>query len=169
MATYLPKNAEALELYTKLQLAAHPECTGWFAEVYRSSLSVHRSDEKRTALSSIYFLHDGARLGHWRELKSDELFVWLQGAPLEVAIISPDGDLKQTVLGNFMSDRRADTFQITMPAGHVFATRVLDSDSYALTVCAVAPAWTMDDFKASNEADMIARFPAHSDVIKRYF
>uniref|UniRef100_A0A914VFR7 DUF985 domain-containing protein n=1 Tax=Plectus sambesii TaxID=2011161 RepID=A0A914VFR7_9BILA len=163
MATYLPKNAEALELYKKLQLAAHPECTGWFVEVYRSSLPVLRSEETRTALSSIHFLHDGARPGHWRELKSDELFVWQQGSSLQISIISPDGHLKELVIGNILTDSRAHEYQVAMPANHVFATRVLDSSSYTLTACVVAPAWTMDDFKSCDEAEMLARFPQHAE------
>uniref|UniRef100_A0A914X4P1 DUF985 domain-containing protein n=1 Tax=Plectus sambesii TaxID=2011161 RepID=A0A914X4P1_9BILA len=165
----LPKNADARKLCETLNLAARTESKGWMAQAFISTLNVNRDGDARFGMSSKYSLHEGRHQGRWRRLKSDEMFVYLKGTPLEVHIISPTGELKRVVIGDPLADQRADGFQASMPAGHTFVTRTVDDDSYILMLCAVSPAFDAQDYCEVTQEEMIQKFPQHKDLINDFY
>src|SRR3954471_2980184 len=73
------------QLIEQLQLQAHPE-GGWYREVFRSTGQVMPQDGRpaRSALTSIYFLLEATQHSRWHRVLSDEVWVHLEGAPLEL-------------------------------------------------------------------------------------
>jgi predicted cupin superfamily sugar epimerase len=137
-----------------LGLEPHPE-GGWFRETWRSGVSVRPAgyDGPRSAATAIYFLLCPAERSRWHVVRSDELWLWHSGGPLElrlggdgaepgeaggaVVMLGPDvagGQRPQAVVPG-------GTWQCAAPAG---AEAVLVS-------CVVAPGFDYADFRLRDE------------------
>ena len=139
-------DTSATTLRQKLQLAAHPE-GGWYREVFRSSDGVQPADGRgeRASLTSIYFLLETGERSRWHAVASDEVWVHLQGDPLELwSWQAPDGVPAQTVLGPLPGGH---TPQQVVPAGHWQAAEpAAGAAGYALVACVVGPGFDFADF-----------------------
>src|SRR5437764_15117196 len=74
-------------LAEQLDLARHPE-GGWFRQTWRSPVSFTPEGYPgpRNAATAIYFaLHPGERSA-WHVVRSDELWLWHAGGPLELRL-----------------------------------------------------------------------------------
>ena len=72
-------------LAQRLDLEPHPE-GGWFRQTWRSAVSFEPAGYggPRRAATAIYFLlHPGER-SRWHVVRSDELWLWHSGGPLEL-------------------------------------------------------------------------------------
>jgi aminoglycoside 3-N-acetyltransferase len=81
VATSRPPLAE------RLDMTAHPE-GGWFRETWRSAVTFAPDgyDGPRSTATAIYFLlHPGER-SRWHVVRSDELWFWHWGGPLELRL-----------------------------------------------------------------------------------
>jgi predicted cupin superfamily sugar epimerase len=148
------------ELVDKLKLQPHPE-RGYFGEVFRSAASVVPGDGRasRSALTSIYFLLAAGQFSRWHQLRSDEVWHFYEGDPLE--LFSIDGSLEKRdvqVLGPAGSGAPVGV----VPAGCWQAAR--STGAYSLVGCTVGPGFDFADFRlleeGSEEAEAIrVRFP----------
>ena len=78
----------AEQLIRDLALQPHPE-GGHYAEVHRS-----------TASTSIYFLLTSGEISRWHRVRSEEIWHFYEGSPLELLQLTPNGaDLERVVLG----------------------------------------------------------------------
>ena len=83
----------AEQLIRDLELQPHPE-GGHYAEVHRSAAS-----------TSIYFLLASGEMSRWHRVRSEEIWHFYEGSPLELLQLTPNGaDLERIVLGP-VSDR----------------------------------------------------------------
>ena len=83
----------AEQLIRDLGLQPHPE-GGHYAEVHRSAAS-----------TSIYFLLASGEMSRWHRVRSEEIWHFYEGSPLELLQLTPNGaDLERIVLG-LPSDR----------------------------------------------------------------
>ena len=157
-------NTRAQELVASLKLAPHPE-GGWYREVFRSPLGVAPQDGRspRAALTSIYFLLEAGQQSRWHKVLSDEVWIHLEGAPLELWQWDAAANAAScTTLGplNFGTDVVA---QHVIPAGIWQAARPKDASEapYTLVSCVVAPGFDFADFSmmepAGAEAKLIAK------------
>ncbi len=150
----------AKELVTSLKLAPHPE-GGWYREIFRSAGLVHPQDGRpsRQSMTSIYFLLQSDQRSRWHKVLSDEAWIWLEGAPLDlwqwdvstnVATCATLGPL------NVDADVRA---QHVIPAGQWQAARPKHKPSaaYTLVTCVVAPAFDFADFSLMTPGGTEAR------------
>jgi predicted cupin superfamily sugar epimerase len=77
-------------LVERLGLVPHPE-GGWYRQTWRASVSFVPDgyDGERSAATAIYFLlHPGER-SRWHVVRSDELWLWHRGGPLELSLGGP--------------------------------------------------------------------------------
>ena len=77
--------ADRPPLAQRLDLQPHPE-GGWFRQTWRSPVSFEPAGYggPRRAATAIYFLlHPGER-SRWHVVRSDELWLWHSGGPLEL-------------------------------------------------------------------------------------
>lgn len=131
------------ELIETLRLEPHPE-GGHYREIYRSAHSVDPADNRppRAALTVIYFLLSAGEVSRWHRVRSDEVWHYLEGDPLELQIAdSAFEDTSSMLLGPL--------------SGHATPVRVVPADAwqaarttgaYTLVACTVAPGFDFADF-----------------------
>lgn len=140
--------ARTRQLIEQLQLQPHPE-GGWYREMFRSSSQVTPQDGRpaRSALTSIYFLLEAAQHSRWHRVLSDEVWVHLEGAPLDLwTWDATDGRLHHAPLGPVSV---ATTPQHVVAAGLWQAARPQANDAagYTLVACMVGPGFDFSDFR----------------------
>ncbi|QNI44217.1 conserved hypothetical protein DUF985 [Synechococcus sp. WH 8101] len=130
---------DVADLISRWQLSPHPE-GGWYREMHRSSNQVTRADgSRRDGLTSILFLLEAGAISRWHRVRgADEVWIHLQGAPLELfSLESTGGTPTRTVL-------TADHPIEAIKANHWQAARCLGS--HTLVSCCVGPAFDFADF-----------------------
>lgn len=140
------------ELIDTLQLQPHTE-GGWYAEVFRSAEWVQPQDARtlRCAMTSIYFLLEAHQHSSWHWVRSDEVWVHLEGDALHLWHWNGRGETATcTLLGPVEVDR-AQRPQHTIAAGHWQAARpvslaLTSSKGYSLVACMVGPGFDFADF-----------------------
>lgn len=131
------------ELTHLLRLAPHPE-GGRYREIYRSADRVQPVDGRppRSALTTIHFLLAAGEQSRWHAVRSDEVWHFYEGEPLELLLGPPDMDrVARIVLGPVARTRRP---AYTVPAGWWQAARSLGA--YSLVGCTVGPGFDFADF-----------------------
>jgi len=140
----------AQELIDTLRLAPHPE-GGWYREMFRSAAQVSPADGRpaRQALTTIYFMLEATQHSRWHRVLSDEVWVYLEGAPL--ALWTSDAGLRtppaHVRLGPV--DVHGTHPQHTVTAGRWQAAKPLvtpGSADYTLVSCTVGPGFDFNDF-----------------------
>ena len=136
------------ELLRELNLSPHPE-GGYYRELWRSRLDVAPGDGRgaRSALTLIYFLLPAGAVSRWHRVRSDEVWHWCEGAPLELLQLSADGPrIERFMLGPLDDDQQpvhlvpADTWQAARSLGE-----------YTLVSCSVGPGFDFADFEMRSE------------------
>jgi predicted cupin superfamily sugar epimerase len=155
-------------LIEKFGLQPHPE-GGFFRETFRGVDRVLREaqpQEKRSASTAIYYmLCDGAHSA-WHRIKSDEVWHFYAGEPINIHVIDTAGDLRTHQLGNALTHADA-VFQAVVPAGQWFAAELCDQSMFALVGCTVAPGFEFSEFELADIAVLAKAHPQHADVIGR--
>jgi len=144
----------AAELIETLRLEPHPE-GGHYREIYRSAQSVDPADDRtaRAALTVIYFLLNAGEVSRWHRVRSDEVWHYLEGDPLELQLA--DAEFEQT-----------SAMLLSPLAGHAMPVRIIPADgwqaarttgAYTLAACTVAPGFDFADFA------LLRDLPAEAD------
>ena len=132
------------ELIESLALKAHPE-GGYYSENWRSPLQVTPADGRgpRSAMTVIYFLLPAGAVSRWHRVRSDEIWTYLEGAPLELLTIPPgEWRLERVLLGPFDEGL---TPVACVPADWSQAAR--SQGGYTLVSCVVGPGFEFADFE----------------------
>ena len=138
-------NSRAETLVRWLGLQRHPE-GGFYREVYR-----------RAAVTTIYFLLPAGERSRWHRVRSEEIWHYYEGAPLDLVQLTPNGgELERFVLGA-LSDLQQPVQCV--PAGYWQAAR--SRGDYTLVGCTVAPAFRFEDFS------MLKDFPELASKVSR--
>src|SRR5689334_14278563 len=90
-------------LADQFDLQPHPE-GGWYRETFRSATTIHPEayDGPRAASTAILFLLQPGEQSAWHVVRSDELWFWHSGGPLELRFGGDGdepGDAEAVVLG----------------------------------------------------------------------
>lgn len=135
-------NPRAEELIRLLALEPHPE-GGYYRETWRSTVRVTTGQgPSRSALTTIYFLLAAGSFSAWHRVRSDEVWHWYEGEPLELLFAPPDlGIVQQRILGPVGEGVEP---IITVPADWWQAARPLGA--FSLCGCTVAPGFEFEDF-----------------------
>jgi predicted cupin superfamily sugar epimerase len=155
-------------LINQLELSLHPE-GGYFKEVYRSEEVIEhvalpkRFKGDRSFSTSIYFLLPGTSFSAFHRIHSDETWHFYEGCPVEIYVISPEGELKIHKLGN---TNGAFMYQVTIPQGHWFAAKAIEKDSFSLCGCTVAPGFDFEDFEMAECKALAEEYPQHKEIIR---
>src|SRR4030043_1258839 len=94
------------KLIKKLNLIKHPDEGGFFIETYRSEENISgnylpsRYKGDRSFGTAIYYLLTSTTFSEIHRLKSDEIFHFYLGDPVEMINLFPDGKPKKIILGN---------------------------------------------------------------------
>ena len=139
-------NKRSSEIINTFKLKPHPE-GGWFREIIRSENYVTRNDgQKRNNITSIYYLLCKSERSKWHRVNSsDEIWIYLQGAPLSLYFL--DDDNKE--LRNIRLDSNNPIKMI--PSGYWQAARSIGE--LTLTICCVGPGFDFKDFEMLRNVD----------------
>jgi predicted cupin superfamily sugar epimerase len=135
-------------LAERLDLAPHPE-GGWFRETWRSPVSFAPEgyDGPRSAATAIYFLlHPGER-SRWHVVRSDELWFWHSGGPLELRL---GGTAEEPTTGEVVllgDDVSAGQQPQARVPGGVWQSAAPAGPAPVLVSCVVAPGFDFADFR----------------------
>jgi predicted cupin superfamily sugar epimerase len=135
---------------SKLNLKPHPE-GGFYSEAYRSDeilLSTSLDDKhtgSRSISTAIYFLLTENQFSAFHKIKSDEIWHFYDGAPINLYLISDDGKMEVKKLG--INIRENQIPQITIPKNIWFAAEPIDKENFTLVGCTVAPGFDFNDFE----------------------
>ena len=142
------------QLIRDLGLQPHPE-GGHYAEAHRSE-----------AATSIYFLLVSGETSRWHRVRSEEIWHFYEGAPLDLLQLTPDGiDLERIVLGP-VSDRERPVHCV--PGTFWQAAR--SRGAFTLVGCTVAPPFRFADFSLLKDSPALAaaigrRHPAAAQFV----
>jgi predicted cupin superfamily sugar epimerase len=150
-----------------LALQAHPE-GGFFREVYRSPDTVagtgdlSRFGGARSVCTSIFYLLESGDFSAFHRIKSDEIWHFYAGGPLELHILN-GAAYSRVVIG--IDVRSGESPQYVVPAGAWFASRPLKGSQYSLLGCTVSPGFDFADFEMGRRAELLREYPGFEELI----
>jgi predicted cupin superfamily sugar epimerase len=159
---------DAETLIRVLNLKPHPE-GGFYRETYRSPdqvAGVHlppRYGGDRACSTAIYYLLTAGSFSAMHRLKSDEIFHFYLGDPVEMLILPPSGTGTVVPIGTGLE--RGESPQVVVPAGAWQGARLKPGGRFALLGCTVAPGFDFADFKVGNRAGLKRAHPAFAEQI----
>lgn len=154
-----------------LNLKKHPE-GGYFREIYRSREEITgtslpaRYFGNRSFSTSIYYLLKSGEISMFHRLKTDEIWHFYEGSRLELYVISPEGVLSRTLLGN--NPEKGEQFQSLIEKGNWFAAGVKRKSSFTLMGCTVAPGFDFRDFDPGDRDLLMEAYPALKKIIMAF-
>jgi len=108
----------------------------------------------------------GTDKSHFHRVGSDELWLFHQGEPLEIHVITHDGTIETRVLGNRLDLNEKP--QIAIPANVWFAAGIQSRVGFSLVSCVVAPGFEFEDFELADKNELIKLYPHLEDKIKEF-
>ena len=159
------------ELINHYNLLPHPE-GGFFRQTYAAAEQIskealpERFEGSRSYSTAIYFLLPHGSFSAFHRIKSDEVWHFYEGCPLNIHVIHPNGDYDCMKLGRNLNN--GESYQLVVPANTWFASEpVGDTESFALVGCTVAPGFDFSDFELAEVAALTNQFPKHMELIRR--
>lgn len=150
-------------LIETLGLVPHPE-GGYYGELYRSNATVHPADGRgpRPALTTIYFLLSQGAVSRWHRVRSDEVWHFYEGAPLDLWMAPPGADTVHHVrVGPLAGIQRP---AVPVPGGWWQAAR--STGAYTLVGCTVGPGFDFTDFTlAADQPSSAAALRSHHPAL----
>lgn len=163
----------AQEIIGKLDLVPLPEEGGYYRETYRSegeklpakTFGID-ADSKRSISTAIYYLVSAESFSAIHRIKSDEVFHFYAGDPVEMIQFDDQGNLSRFILGNDILG--GETPQVVVPKGVWQALRLVEGGQWALLGTTVAPGFEFEDFEVGTREKMTELFPHLSNDIQRF-
>ena len=154
----------------ELGLQPHPE-GGYYKETYRSPGQIEDSglpanySGKRSYSTCIYFMLTSVDFSAFHRIQQDEIWHFYEGTSIHLHTISPEGVYRDTLIGRDIFS--GEQPQVIVPGNHWFAAEVIETDSFALVGCTVAPGFSFADFELGSQKLLVETFPQHQDLIVR--
>lgn len=160
----------AEEVKRILNLQPHPTEGGWYTRTYESgerlahtSFSDARYPGPRLTATAIYYLLEPTTFSELHRLRSDEIFHWYMGDPVEMLQLSPGGESKLIQIGPDLAAGQRP--QVLAPRNVWQGSRLLPGGRWALLGCTVAPGFEFEDYEAPDRASLCAQWPQHIHLI----
>jgi uncharacterized protein len=179
----IPASHAKRQLIERFGLIPHPE-GGHYRETHRDSARVARitgTDDaqrngngaaSRSASTCIYYMLCDGAYSAWHRIRSDEVWHFYAGDPLDVHVLDAAGQLVTHRLGNALVRDDA-VFQAVVPAGCWFAAECpiladqADAAGFALVGCTVAPGFEFSEFELADADALAAAHPSRAALIRR--
>lgn len=165
--------ATAEDVIRQLDLKPLPEEGGYYRETYREadiavparSVGID-SPTNRVASTAIYYLLVPQSFSALHRIKSDEIFHFYSGDPVEMIQIDALGNLTTYTLGANIF--KGEIPQVVVPKGAWQALRLKPGGAWALMGTTVAPGFEFEDFEVGERQSMLNQFPQHRDAIIKF-
>jgi hypothetical protein len=166
----LPMPEAASVLIEQLGLLPHPE-GGFFRETYRATMDLpgaalapHFAGFRNVSTAIYYLLAQGDR-SRFHRIRSDEVWHFYAGDPLQVIELTQAGSVQVTLLGTNFS--AGEVPQHMVPAGRWFGSCPAPGSGYSLVGCTVAPGFDFADFEMASRHQLLRDFPSAGEWIER--
>jgi len=156
------------ELITLLSLTPHPE-GGYYRETYRSAETIpdnvlpDRYKGDRSYGTAIYFLLTPDTFSALHRLKTDEVFHFYLGDPVEMLQLLPSGSGRVIKIGNEIKSGMH--LQVAVSRGMWQGSRLIRGGEYALLGTTVAPGFKFVDFEIGQRDKLLQSYPRFRDLI----
>ena len=163
----LPHIPACDQLVARYGLQPHPE-GGFYRRIWCSSGRIAAQalppcyTGERPWSTSILFLLRAGEHSRLHRLHSDEIWHFLLGGPLRLAVIHPDGSGEDHLLGQDLA--AGQELVHVVPGGCWFGAMPGPETSYALVGCTVAPGFDFADFELAPDAGHIRNSLPHCDA-----
>ena len=153
-----------------LQLQPHLVEGGYFQRTYSAPEEIRadalpaRYARSKLLGSAIYYLLHGDYFSALHRLKTDEIYHFYLGDPVELLLLDPDGSWQVVILGPDLE--AGQHVQFVAPRGVWQGSRLLAGGHYALMGTTMAPAFDPSDFELGDRETLILQFPAAADMIR---
>ena len=163
----------AQELIEHFKMTRIPQEGPWFTLTYRSTDILARSalpdryDGPRAAGTAIIGIITRADFSAMHRLKTDEMWHYYGGDPLELLVLHPNGSGEVVVLGpDVLAGQR---LQYVVPRGSWQGARPLGQkgDTYSLFGDTLAPGFEYADFEMGYRDELQRQYAVHSAAIAR--
>ncbi len=146
---------EANEYIKKLKLEPHPE-GGYYRQVFGNDAGGKKD------ISTIYYMLTDSDMSAFHRLhEMTEIWYYHAGEPLNIYVIDTDGKL---IVHNLSPDGE---MQVVIHPEQWFAADIPSKEGFCLVGCAVAPAFTFENFELGRKEELLQRFPQHAEVIQK--
>jgi predicted cupin superfamily sugar epimerase len=159
------------EIKRRLGLRPHPREGGWFVETWRAqeiipgaALPERYGAASRAAGTAIYYLLEPGNFSEMHRLRSDEVFHFYLGDPVEMLQLWPDGTGRRMLLGADLAGGMLP--QMVVPQGVWQGSRLVDGGRFALLGCTVSPGFDYADYETGTRAELLAESREWADLIE---
>ena len=155
-----------------LGLQPLPEEGGLFRQTYRSAeqipaaaLPPRYAAPRRFATAIYYLLTDEPdSFSALHRLKTDEVYHFYLGDPVEMLLLHPDGNSERIVLGQDLA--AGQQVQFVAPAGAWQGSRLVRGGRYALLGTTMAPGYEQQDFELGSQKELLSGYPEQAELIR---
>lgn len=139
----------------KLGLMPHPE-GGFYRQVFGND------ETGKKDISTIYYMLTGSDMSAFHKLHNVvEIWYYHAGEKLNIYIIDNKGVLTTHTLS------ATDEMQVVIQPEQWFAAEIAEGKGFSVVGCAVAPAFTFEDFELAEKDRLIKEFPQHKALIEK--
>lgn len=144
---------------------------GYYAETHRSRERAaadclpRRYGGGRPLATAIYYLLTPENFSTLHRLKSDEVYHFYLGDPVELSVICPGGRLEKRVLGSSL--KRGQRPQAVVERGCWQGARLAPGGRFALLGTTVSPGFEFSDFEPGKRDILLKHYPKHRRTITR--
>jgi predicted cupin superfamily sugar epimerase len=157
------------QIIDRLQLVPLTIEGGLFRETYRSQLSIPAESlptnytGDRNVSTAIYYLLTPDTFSLIHRVKSDEIFHFYAGDPVEMLQLLPDGSGRVVTIHNDLANQCEP--QVVVPAGVWQGCRLASDGRLALMGCTVAPGFDYADYEAGSRDELLSAYPRFAELI----
>jgi predicted cupin superfamily sugar epimerase len=143
---------------------------GYFAETYRSSEVLPPQclgggyNGSRSSCTAIYYLLEPGTFSEMHRVKSDEIFHFYLGDPVEMLQLWPDGSHKIVTIGTDLE--RGMRPQVVVPRGVWQGCRLVSGGNVALMGCTVSPGFEYADYESGAREELVRQYPGARVLIE---
>jgi len=152
-----------------LHLKPHPEEGGWFVETYRSPETIpekvlpSRYQGIRSFGTAIYYLLTPETFSSIHRLRSDEIFHFYLGDPIEMLQLFPDGSGRVLIMGSDILNGMQP--QVVVPRRVWQGAKLIKDGKFALLGTTVSPGFELVDYESGRRDNLIKAYPQFQDLI----
>ena len=160
------------DIVKKLNLKPLPGEGGFYYETYRSETDVPSrllgldGKDTRHVSTAIYYLVTPESFSALHRVKSDEIFHFYAGDPVEMIQIDPNGNILRITIGSDIMN--GEQPQVLVPKGSWQALKLRDGGSWSLMGTTVSPGFEFEDFELGSRDELLNTFPQLREDIIRY-
>lgn len=138
---------------------------GWYKENVRSEQSMRfDGDRGRSLHTAIYYLLTPTSRSLMHRLRSDEVYHFYLGDPVDMLLLHPDGGHERVCLGHDLS--AGQEVQRCVPRGVWQGSVLRHGGRYALMGTTMSPGFQLDDFELGDRSELVVQYPALERDVK---